>query len=72
MWQIKEKGRSNTGEFNASKRGLDNFRKIFNLKKKIKITGEMTFANQGSKFPDVIKKITERKDICQWTGFNCR
>lgn len=33
---------------------------MFSLKN-IKITGEAASANQGSKFPDVIKKITEKK-----------
>ena len=48
----KEIERSKAGEFNASKRWFDNFRKSLALKN-VKITGEAAFANQeaADEFP---------------------
>lgn len=41
---------------------------MFSLKN-IKITGEEASANQGRKFPDVIKKITEKKGYLPMNRF---
>ena len=58
----KEIERSKAGEFNASKRWFDNFRKSLALKN-VKITGEAASANQEAteEFPEAIKKIIEEK-----------
>lgn len=61
----KEGEESKDGEFNASKRWFDNFRKSFALKS-VKITGKVALAAQeaADEFPAPLRKSLRRKDIC--------
>ena len=67
----KEGEASRTGEVNARKGWLDNFRKRFGFKN-VKITGEETSADQeaADEFQDIIKKITEEKEYLPKQVFN--
>lgn len=59
------------GEFNASKRRFDIFRKSFALKS-VKITGKVALTAQeaAEKFPDTIEKIIEEKRYLPEQVFN--
>ncbi|KAK1346024.1 hypothetical protein QTO34_008493 [Cnephaeus nilssonii] len=69
--QPKEGEGSKAGEFNASKRRFDNFRKSFALKS-VKITGKVAPAIQeaADEFPDTIEKIIEEKIYLPEQAFN--
>ena len=59
----KEGGGSTAGEFKASKRWFDNFRKRLGLKNVNMTGGDSADREVADKFPDTVKKITEEKDI---------